>query len=133
MDMMECKYVDVKVRRRELDCELTKSVDLSKQVTEMTKEYIKKLKEEGGMNLAFYNHPRPKTIQEAMNSDMQYSIGKIEDIDDEFVYCKICENKMNDIDLNKLRADIVYLVEYPYDTGIPHVFEINRVNLVDFE
>ena len=123
---MELKYVDVKVKRLEREYSAL-TEELYAEATEKIKEYIETMKNENGMNVIFHNHPEPKSIDDAVTNKLEYVVGKVDDIDDEYMYCRIFEDKMEYINFENLRAQALYLAEL--DRGKKHIKRICRIEL----
>lgn len=123
---MELKYVDVKVKRLEREYSAL-TEELYAEATEKIKEYIETMKNENGMNIIFHNHPEPKSIDDAVTNKLEYVVGKVDDIDDEYMYCRIFEDKMEYINFENLRAQALYLAEL--GRGEKHINRICRIEL----
>lgn len=124
---MESKYIDVKVKRLERKYSAL-TEDLYAEATEKIREYIETTKNENDMNILFHNHPEPKSIDDAVTSKLEYVVGKVDDIDDEYMYCRILEDKMEYINFENLRAQALYLAELD-NRGKKHINRICRIEL----
>lgn len=124
--MKDFKYVDVKVKRLEREYSALTD-ELYAEATKKIKEHIEKTKNEYGMNLIFFGHPEPKTLTDVVTNKLEYVVGKVDDIDDEYMYCRIFEDKLKYIDLDKIRAQALYLAEI--GKGEKHISRITRIEL----
>lgn len=124
---MESKYIDVKVKRLERKYSAL-TEELYAEATEKIREYIETMKNENGMNILFHNHPEPKSTDDAVTSKLEYVVGKVDGIDDEYMYCRILEDKMEYINFENLRAQALYLAELD-NRGKKYINRICRIEL----
>lgn len=101
------EYINVKVKRLEKEYSLLNDKEFSR-TTELIKEHIAKFKSDGA-NFIFYGVPEPKTIKDALSCSFEYAIGTVEDVDDDFMYCRILKEYENTISDENMRAKALYI------------------------